>query len=218
MTPSQASISHPIFARVYARVSRALESRGGAEHRRKLLEGLSGRVIEVGAGNGLNFSYYPQSVTEVVAVEPEARLRTAALQAAAGVDVPVQVIDGTANALPYPDADFDAGVASLVLCSVSDQSAALAELRRVIRPGGELRFYEHVRADHPRQARFQEVVDRVWPHLAGGCHTSRDTVSAIRDAGFELGSLDAFRFPESRVFLPPSPHVLGRATRVAAAH
>lgn len=129
------------------RIGKAAEAKGAAEHRDELLAGLTGRVIEVGAGNGLNFRHYPTSVTEVVAIEPEPYLRERAQASAKASPVTVTVVDGTADQLPADDASFDAGVASLVLCSVDDQATALGELRRVIRPGGELRFYEHVVSD-----------------------------------------------------------------------
>src|SRR5437667_11097592 len=121
------TVRHPVFARVYEHVAAVGERKGAGEHRDELLGGLSGRVIEVGAGHGMNFSHYPTSVSEVVAVEPEDFLRAHAEEAAAGAPVTIRVIDGTADALPFPDASFDAGVASLVLCSVPDQSRALPE-------------------------------------------------------------------------------------------
>src|SRR3954470_16557549 len=132
---------HPLFARMWIKGSPGAEKRGVAEHRREMLAGLSGRVIELGAGNGLNFEHYPDTVTEVLAVEPEPTLREAAVAAAGRAPVPLTVIEGVADALPAEDESFDAAVASLVLCSVPDQTAALAELRRVLKPGGELRFY-----------------------------------------------------------------------------
>jgi ubiquinone/menaquinone biosynthesis C-methylase UbiE len=148
------SVRHPIFARLYAKLAAAADPRED-EHRRELLDGLVGRVIEVGAGNGLNFRHYPATVDEVVAVEPEPYLRAKALEAAAEVPVPVRVVDGVADALPARDGEFDVAIASLVLCSVPDQAAALAELSRVLRPGGELRFYEHVLAEDPKLQRHQ---------------------------------------------------------------
>ena len=206
------SRNRPVFARIYERLSHKIEAAGGAELRDRALAGLHGRVIEVGCGNGLNFSHYPSTVAEVVAIEPEQRLRGIAAAAAADAPIPIRVVDGVAEQLPAPDASFDAGVVSLVLCSVNDPAAALAELRRVIRPGGELRFYEHVRARHPRMAGVQRNFDRVWPYISGGCHTDRDTLSAITAAGFVVEDLDRFRFPQTRVPLPVSPHILGRAT------
>jgi ubiquinone/menaquinone biosynthesis C-methylase UbiE len=183
-----------------------------SEHRDRLLEGVEGRVIEVGAGNGLNFSHYPDAVSEVVAVEPEPYLRARAEEAAATAPVPVAVFDGVASQLPAEDGAFDVAVTSLVLCSVPDQHEALAEARRVLRPGGELRFYEHVAASSRPLHRFQRVLDRtIWPHVAGGCHTSRDTGAAIAAAGFEITHLERFRFPPGRLPDPVAPHVIGRA-------
>lgn len=208
-------VYHPVFARVYERLSWRMEQQGGGEHRRRLLADLHGRVIEVGAGNGLNFSYYPESVDEVLAVEPEPRLRSAAERAAESAAVAITVVDGVADALPAADGSFDGAVASLVLCSVPDQSTALAELHRVLRPGGELRFYEHVLSDEPRLASVQRAVDHVWPLVAGGCHTSRPTVAAIQDACFVIDDVVAFRFPETRVPLPPAPHVIGVARKAS---
>ena len=142
-------VSHPVFSRVYPHLARAAESGGGTEHRRRLLAGLRGRVIEVGAGHGLNFAYYPSTVTEVVAVEPEAHLRKLAQRAGEQASADVRVVDGVAEALPASNGEFDAAVASLVLCSVTDQDLAVAEIRRMLREGGELRFYEHVVALKP---------------------------------------------------------------------
>jgi ubiquinone/menaquinone biosynthesis C-methylase UbiE len=204
---------HPIFARFYARISPAMDAQGAAEHRRTLLAGLTGPVLEVGAGNGLNFAHYPSTVTDVLAVEPESYLRGLAQTAAVQAPVPVRVVDGTADALPVPDASMDAAVASLVLCSVPDQARALAELHRVLRPGGELRFFEHVQADTAGLARVQRLADVIWPTLLGGCHTSRDTLAAITAAGFQITRVERFRFPEGRLPQPAAPHVLGVAHR-----
>jgi SAM-dependent methyltransferase len=128
------SFSHPIFARFYGRMAAGAEKAGAAEHRREPLAGLTGKVIEVRAGNGLNFGYYLTTVTQLVAVEPEPRLGLQAAQAAARAAIPITVGDGTADRLPSAHGQFDAVVASLVLCSVPDQAGAPAELFRVIRP------------------------------------------------------------------------------------
>jgi ubiquinone/menaquinone biosynthesis C-methylase UbiE len=189
------------------------ERRGGAEHRRRLLAGLSGLVVEVGAGSGANFSHYPPSVEEVLAVEPEPYLRERARRAAAAAPVPVRVLDGGADLLPGEAASFDAGVVALVLCTVPDQQRALAELFRVIRPGGELRFYEHVVAQSKWEARLQRLADATfWPHVAGGCHLACDTTAAIGQAGFQISKCERFPFSPA-AFLPPDPHVLGAARR-----
>ena len=212
------SVRHPIFARVYDRMSRKMEPEGPGVHRARMLAGVRGRVVEVGAGNGLNFAHYPSTVDEVIAVEPEPYLRAAAARSAAAAPVPVTVVEGTADHLPVEDASCDAVVSSLVLCSVPDQAVAIAEMRRVLKPGGELRFYEHVRATDPRQARIQRGIDRVWPHCFGGCHTGRDTVSAITAGGFALQTVDRFRFPDGRFFVPPEPHALGVALPAPTGH
>ncbi|NDZ80832.1 class I SAM-dependent methyltransferase [Streptomyces sp. SID10853] len=209
------SVHHPLFARFYARFSVNADRHAGvAAHRAELLAGLSGRVIEVGAGNGLNFAHYPAAVADVVAVEPERTLRQLAVRSAMDATVPVDVLPGTAEALPVPDETFDAAVASLVLCTVRDLPQALAEIRRVLRPGGELRFFEHGLAPGPVRATAQRALDRtVWPLLFGGCHTARDTLAAIRAAGFELGTYRRLTVPERGLRLPSSPCVLGRARR-----
>ena len=208
-------VHHPLFARTFVRVRPAMDAGGVLEHRRRLLAGLSGRVLEVGAGDGANFMHYPPKVDQVLAVEPEPYLRGRAQRSAAAVRVPVTVMDGVAERLPVPDGAVDAAVASLVLCSVADQAAALRELRRVVRPGGQLRFYEHVRADTAPLRAIQALLDAtVWPHVVGGCHTGRDTVAAIERAGFRIDAIDWVRFPEFRIPLPTSLHALGVATRI----
>ena len=190
-----------------------MEQLGVAEHRRELLAGISGRVIEIGAGTGANFPHYPEGVHEIVAVEPEPYLRARAATAAADAIAPVRVVDAVADELPFENGSFDAAVSSLVLCSVADQRTVLAELRRVLRAGGELRFYEHVRADDRRRASAQRALDIVWPHLGGGCHASRATLEAIAEAGFAVEHLRRFVFRPCMLAAPTSPHVLGAARR-----
>jgi ubiquinone/menaquinone biosynthesis C-methylase UbiE len=206
-------VNHPVFARLYARLSPQADREGAAEHRDELLAGLSGRVVEVGAGNGLNFEHYPDTVDEVVAVEPEAYLRERATEAAAEAPVRIEVIDGLADMLPLEDTSFDAAVASLVLCSVPRQDTALGEIRRVLRPDGELRFYEHVLANHPRFARVQRALTRsgVWPFFGGGCHLDRETVPAIEAAGFRIERCRRFSFRPSPLVAAAAPHVIGVA-------
>jgi ubiquinone/menaquinone biosynthesis C-methylase UbiE len=209
------AVHHPLFARLYTHVLARNEPDEIRAYRDELLAGVRGRVVEVGAGSGANFAHYPAEVTEVVAVEPEAYLRERARAEAAAAAIRITVLDGLADALPLEDASCDAAVACLVLCSVPDQPRALAELRRVLRPGGELRFYEHVRASSPRMARAQELVDRtIWPRAFGGCHTARDTVAAIEQAGFALERHRDLRPTSLPSFLPVSPQAIGVARRV----
>ncbi|MFD7533898.1 class I SAM-dependent methyltransferase [Streptomyces sp. NPDC059849] len=209
------AVHHPVFARFYARMSVVAETRAGlAAVRSDLLAGLSGRVIEIGAGNGLNFAHYPPAVSEVVAIEPERSLRRLAVRSALRAGLPVDVVPGAAEALPVKSEAFDGAVASLVLCSVRDVERSLAEIVRVLRPGGELRFFEHVRADDRAMATAQRVLDRtVWPLLTGGCHTGRETLAAIERAGFVVETYRRVRMPECGIRLPMSTCVLGVARR-----
>jgi ubiquinone/menaquinone biosynthesis C-methylase UbiE len=210
------AVNRPVFARCWLWVSPGMDRSGLARLRAELLAGLAGPVIEVGAGNGLNFGHYPPEVTRVVAVEPNPYLRRAAREATARAPVPIEVVDAVADRLPLAGASFDAAVASLVLCSVPDPQAAVRELYRVIRPGGELRFLEHVRASTPAMRRVQRGLDAtIWPTLAGGCHLGRATAAEIEKAGFRIDRLDQLRFPDTRVPTPSSPHILGRAIRLA---
>jgi ubiquinone/menaquinone biosynthesis C-methylase UbiE len=207
---STTTVRHPIFARVFDRLSGVME-RDVGEHRKEMLAGLSGRVVEIGAGNGMNFAHYPATVEEVVALEPEAYLRGKAEQAGRRAPVHVTVRAGVADALPFDAAAFDAVVASLVLCSVSDPGAALAEMRRVLKPGGELRFMEHVRSEQPGKARVQRLSDRsgLWPRLAGGCHCDRDTIAEITAAGFQIARVSRYDLGPSWILT--NPHVRGVA-------
>lgn len=214
MAGSAGAVHHPIFARLFDRLVRKADPQQ-ADHRRELLAGIRGRVIEIGAGNGINFANYPPEVTEVVAVEPEAYLRDKAAQAAAAAPVRVQVVDGLADALPMPAESFDAAVFSLVLCSVPDQSRALHEVARVLKPGGELRFYEHVLSQEPKVARLQNRIERVWGFCGGGCHPNRDTPAAIEAAGFEIESCRRFAFKPGPLMTVVEPHVIGTARRRA---
>jgi ubiquinone/menaquinone biosynthesis C-methylase UbiE len=205
-------IARPRFAKMYLRAAPTAEERGATEHRRRLLEGLSGTVVEIGAGQGLNFPHYPPEVSEVIAIEPEPTLRREAEKVAASAGLPIRVVAGVADELPVDDASADAVVASLVLCSVPDQQRALAEIRRALRPGGELRFYEHVIARCQPKRLMLQLVDRsgIWPAISGGCHPARDTTEAIMQAGLEIEEIERFGFAAQR-FEPLIPHILGRA-------
>ncbi|MFC7219278.1 class I SAM-dependent methyltransferase [Streptomyces polyrhachis] len=212
---TQPTRPHPVFARYYTKVAGpALQQAGIDAHRRRLLTGLTGEVVEVGAGDGLNFPHYPPEVTRLVAVEPEPTLRALAEERARSTAVPVETIAARAEQLPFPDGSFDAAVVCLTLCSITDPQGALAELHRVLRPGGQLRFFEHVRADSAAMWRVQRALDAtLWPRLMGGCHTARDTHTAITAAGFTPTAVDRFAFPETRFPSPAATHILGTAVR-----
>jgi SAM-dependent methyltransferase len=209
-TSRGASLVQRLVAGGYDRLFDRVDPLGGGDHRRRLVEQAAGEVLEIGAGTGRNLPLY-RTATRVVALEPGPGMRARAEQAARGAQVAVEVVDGRAEALPFPDATFDTVVASLVLCTVPDPARALAEARRVLRPGGTLRFYQHVRAEDPRLARWQDRLERPWGWVALGCHPNRDVVAAITAAGFHLLELDRFDFQ----IMPPlvRPHVLGVAAR-----
>lgn len=203
-------LQHPRFARAYLRIAEQAQQRGAIGHRQRLVAGMSGRVVEIGAGQGLNFAYYPTSVSQVIAVEPDDTLRVHAERAAAHASVPVTVLAGQADQLPVDTDSCDGAVMSLVLCSVPDQRSALLEVSRILRPGGELRFYEHVRSESAWFARLEDVATPLWSRLAGGCRPNRDTRAAIKQAGFVIDDVERFGFSPQRL-LPRSAHILGRA-------
>lgn len=208
-------VSHPLFARLYARLSAKAEDKGQAEHRAELLAGLSGRVVEVGAGYGLNFAHYPDTVTEVLAVEPESHLRPAGGERCLAVTRRDTRCRRHGRSHSRWRRGVRRGGACLMLCSVPDQGRALAEFRRVLRLSGELRFYEHVVADEPGLARAQRVGDRsgLWPLVAGGCHASRDTARAIEASGFAIEQCRRFAFRAEVVEILATPKILGMARR-----
>jgi ubiquinone/menaquinone biosynthesis C-methylase UbiE len=207
-----ATVSHPLCARLYAKQAEAAESRGLADQRRRMLAGLAGHVVEIGAGNGLNFAHYPDSVTMVHAFEPDPYLRALAIRVAENAPV-VSVGEAIAEDLPLPDGSVDAAVVSLVLCSVKDVVRAVAELHRVVRPGGELRFNEHVASVQPLRRVLQRTADAtLWPLLSGGCHLGRDTGKAFEDGGFRIGRVERFEFSVSALD-PKKTHLLGTAYR-----
>ncbi|WP_229748522.1 class I SAM-dependent methyltransferase [Arthrobacter liuii] len=204
-------LQHPLFARGFARAVGGMDKRGAAEHRRRILAGLQGTVIEIGAGAGSSFALYPSTVTHVLALEPDDYLRRVAQQAAASASVPVTVVAAAAEHIPPGTGSADAVVASLVLCSVKDQAAVLTEIRRVLHPGGTLAYYEHVRSEHPFVARAEDVLTPVWGRFMGGCHINRDTLAAVTAAGFGVQDNNRFGFAVQRLN-PPIAHILGSAT------
>ena len=206
-------VDNPFFARLWARMS-TREPESIRQLRRENLAGLSGRVLEVGAGSGTNFAFYPATVTEVVAVEPEQRLAVIAREAAEKAAVPVIVTADTVESHQAGE-PFDAVVCSLVLCSVDDPDGVLRQLFSMLRPGGELRYLEHVASGGAR-ARIQKLADAtVWPRLLGNCHTHRNTEGSIVNAGFELHDARHEWMLPAWVPLPVSETAIGRAIRPA---
>jgi SAM-dependent methyltransferase len=210
---SSNTVDNPFFARVWTFLSRH-ETEALKRLRRENLAGLSGRVLEVGAGTGTNFELYPGTVAEVVAVEPEQRLAVLAQKAAETAPVPVTVSTDTVEQFTAGE-PFDAVVCSLVLCSVEEPDSVLRQLLSVLRPGGELRYLEHVASSGPR-ARLQKFADAtLWPRLLGNCHTHRHTEESIVDAGFQVsGARREWTMP-AWVPLPVAEFAIGRAVKPA---
>lgn len=205
-------IRNPFFAWFYDHVLQRGSNRKDTACRRELLSGLSGTVIEVGPGNGPNFSLYPGTVERVIAVEPEPYLRSRAAKAAADAAAQIDVVAGDAEHLPVADGSVDAVVLALVLCSVPHQGRALAEAKRVLRPGGEVRIYEHVIAESRVPRTLQKAAEATfWPRAFGNCHPARDTLAALDTAGFDTDGIRRFVMQVAAVE-PPMPYVLGRAT------
>jgi SAM-dependent methyltransferase len=192
-----------MFAAMYDRGLKATEEAGLGEMRGELLAGATGRVLELGAGTGINLDHYPPAVTELVLVEPDphmakrlrARLGDSAHQAT--------VLEAPGERLPFADSEFDLAVATLVLCTVPDPTAALAELRRVLTPGGRLLLIEHVRAGDQNLARWQDRLHAPWRFLADGCHCNRDTAATLAAAGFETDQLRRDSLPKAPPIIQP---------------
>ena len=203
--------NYRLFAAVYDPLLSRAERTFYPEYRRRAAGGARGRVLEIGAGSGANLPYYPPDAT-LTAVDANIHMlrRLKAKAADANVEVDVHHVD--AEALPFDDESFDTVVATLMLCSVDDQARVLAEAWRVLVPGGEIRFVEHVKSLDRGWAFFQNATAFPWKHLAAGCHPNRDTLQAIVDAGFDLEDADHFLFGP----YPVRPHVVGAARKPPA--
>ncbi|HXG41141.1 MAG TPA: class I SAM-dependent methyltransferase [Dehalococcoidia bacterium] len=205
------SRGHKWFAAVYDRLCARAEATFLRPVRADVAGGARGLVLELGCGTGANFPYYRDDA-RVVATEPDPYMLARAARRARALGRPIAIVQAVAEALPFPDATFDTVVATLVLCSVDDPLRALAEARRVLRPGGELRFYEHVRYPAGPLALLQDAVTPIWRWFGAGCHPNRDTPRLFREAGLEVVRLD---WSEPLPPLPPMClarlHVLGVA-------
>jgi ubiquinone/menaquinone biosynthesis C-methylase UbiE len=198
---------HPIFAALYDGLGAAAERGWMGRRRSRLLAGAAGSVLEIGGGTGANLPHY-RDAGRVVVSEPDPFMRGRLRRKLVRARVPVEVSESGAEDLPFRDGSFDAVVSTLVLCSVPNQEKALAEVRRVLRPGGRLLFIEHVRGEGS-VARVQDRVLPLWSRLFAGCHPNRDTLGSIQAAGFEVGKLD--RFVPPGPFTGLVPHVQGEA-------
>jgi ubiquinone/menaquinone biosynthesis C-methylase UbiE len=193
-----------MMAATYDRFLKGTEDAGLSEWRTELVEQASDRTLEVGAGTGLNLAHYPEAVTELTLTEPfgpmvkrlRARLERSGRKAV--------VVQAPAYELPFGDSSFDTVVGTLVLCTVAEQEPVLAELRRVLRPGGRLLFIEHVRSGDPKLARWQDRLHRPWRWFGHGCNCNRDTRAAIEAAGFEITEISERALPKAPPIVRPA--------------
>jgi len=191
------------FSAFYDRGFKATEEAGLRDMRRELLSQARGRVVELGAGTGLNLDLYPDSVEKLTLTEPDPHMTKQLRGKVAEHSRPVDVLEAPAEELPVPDESVDTVVVTLVLCTVPDQAAALREIHRILKPDGQFLFLEHVRANDPRLARWQDRLESPWRFLGDGCHCNRDTVSAISAAGFELGEVERDELPKAPPIVKP---------------
>jgi ubiquinone/menaquinone biosynthesis C-methylase UbiE len=197
-----------LFSAVYDYGLEATEEAGLRQMRRDLLADARGRVLEVGAGTGLNLELYPEEARDLTLSEPDPHMIKKLRERVASSGRAVEVLEAPAERLPFPDDSFDTAVVTLVLCTVPNPAAALAEIRRVLKADGRLLFLEHVRSEDPGLARWQDRLERPWRFLGDGCHCNRDTVAAISASGFSVGDVEHDRMPKA----PPIVRPLARGT------
>jgi ubiquinone/menaquinone biosynthesis C-methylase UbiE len=199
------------FARAYDRALKATEENGLGAMRAELLAEATGRVVEIGAGTGVNVGLYGEAVEDLTLVEPDphmaARLRDRLGEregaAAGGPATATRLVEAPAEALPFDADSFDTAVATLVLCTVPDPVAAIGELARVLKPGGRLLFIEHVRSDDPGSARWQDRFEKPWRFLADGCYCNRDTAATLGASSFAVERLDQDKMPKAVSLIRP---------------
>jgi ubiquinone/menaquinone biosynthesis C-methylase UbiE len=197
------------FSAVYDRAFKATEEAGLRQMRRELLAGARGRVLELGAGTGANIELYPEGVEDLVLAEPDPHMAKKLRAKLAESGRTASVSQVPAERLSFDDASFDTAVVTLVFCTVPDPKAAIAEVARVLKPGGQLLFLEHVRSQDPGVAHWQDRLERPWRFLGDGCHCNRDTVATISASSLELSDVQRDKLPKA----PPivEPLVRGRA-------
>jgi ubiquinone/menaquinone biosynthesis C-methylase UbiE len=201
------------FATLYDRAFTATEKAGLREMRRELLSTAQGRTIDLGAGTGANLDLYPDAVAELVLAEPDPHMARQLRQKLTESGQAAELIEASAERLPFEDSSFDTAVFTLVLCTVPDPEAALAETARILKPGGKLLFVEHVRSEEPSLARWQDRLEKPWRFFADGCHCNRDTVANIEASPLTLEKVESDKLPKA----PPLVRPLIRGSAVRAA-
>jgi ubiquinone/menaquinone biosynthesis C-methylase UbiE len=199
------------FAALYDRCFKASEEAGLREMRRDLLSEAQGRVLELGAGTGLNLDLYPESVTDLTLTEPDPHMVKQLRQRVEVAPRTAEVVAAPAERLSFDDDSFDTVALTLVLCTVPDPAAALGEIKRVLKPEGRFLFLEHVRSPDPGLAKWQDRMEKPWRFLGDGCHCNRDTVAAISASGFELGEVERPEFPKVVPIVKPMAKGSARA-------
>lgn len=197
------------FAAIYERSLEATEEAGLRQMRRDLLSEAQGQTIELGAGTGANLDLYPETVEELVLVEPDPHMVRRLQSKLSEAEKRVELVAAAAERLPFEDSSFDTAVFTLVLCTVPDPAGALAETARVLRPGGRMLFIEHVRSEDPVLARWQDRFEKPWRFLGDGCHCNRDTVAALEASALSLDRVE-------HGYLPKAPRILKPLTRGSA--
>jgi ubiquinone/menaquinone biosynthesis C-methylase UbiE len=207
-----------LFASFYDRALKASEENGLGDMRRALLAGAHGRVVEIGAGTGVNLDLYGAAVEDLTLIEPDPHMgaklrdRLAERSEDGAASPPARLVSAPAEGIPFDDDTFDTAVATLVLCTVPDPIAAIDELSRVLKPGGRLLFIEHVRAADPSSARWQDRFEKPWRFMADGCHCNRDTEATLTASAFRIESIDQGALPKAMPIVRP----LIRGTAVVA--
>lgn len=200
------------FATLYDRCLKATEDAGLREMRRELLSQARDRTIDIGSGTGANLELYPEQVTELVMAEPDEHMARQLRHKLAESDREVEFVRAGAESLPFEDSSFDTAVFTLVLCTVPNPQAALDEVARILKPTGRMLFLEHVRAEDPKLARWQDRLEKPWRFIGDGCHCNRDTVATIESSALRLEGVEHSEFPKA----PPIVKPLVRGSAVLA--
>ncbi len=210
---AQQAKGHRWFAAIYDRLMAGPENTFMKGIRQEVVGGARGQVLEIGCGTGASFPYYQDSLARIVATEPDPYMLERAKRRAAQLAKPIELQQAPAEVLPFPDASFDAVISTLVLCTVKEPLKALSEVRRVLRPDGQFRFYEHVRYDHAFGAFWQDLITPLWRWFAAGCHPNRDVEGFLHQAGFAVVQIQRLQlYPPIPPMAFARPHIMGIAS------